>query len=190
MKNVILFLVLVLSPNYIFAQLSIPNIDFKVETNPRRTLFGEVNSVTFRYELKNAMTGSMLIDLINEKLSQPAYNWLEFDFLNDYEITFRVKENNTGVTRRFIFLSTFNQSVVVITQMAQASGVNVFNVSGGGNTIPRMVQNIYLDGSDVNLVYKLYAGDTKIATKVGTGGKLVFTGEFVGITSFVWKEMD
>lgn len=23
-------------------------------------------------------------------------------------------------------------------------------------------------------------GDTKIATKVGTGGKLVFTGEFVG----------
>ena len=104
MKNVILFLVLVLSPNYIFAQLSIPNIDFKVETNPRRTLFGEVNSVTFRYELKNTMTGSMLINLINEKLSQPAYNWLEFDFLNDYEITFRVKENNTGATRRFIFL--------------------------------------------------------------------------------------
>ena len=189
MKNVILFLVLVLSPNYIFAQLSIPNIDFKVETNPRRTLFGEVNSVTFRYELKNTMTGSMLINLINEKLSQPAYNWLEFDFLNDYEITFRVKENNTGVTRRFIFLSTFNQSVVVITQMAQASGVNVFNVSGGGNTIPRMVQNIYLDGSDVNLVYKLYAGDTKIATKVGTGGKLVFTGEFVG-NYFIRVERD
>ena len=91
MKNVILFLVLVLSPNYIFAQLSIPNIVFKVETNPRRTLFGEVNSVTFRYELKNTMTGSMLINLINEKLSQPAYNWLEFDFLNDYEITFRFK---------------------------------------------------------------------------------------------------
>ena len=180
MKKIIILAIFSLYINCVFAQLSIPNIDFSVEENSRMTVSGGAGYVSFKYELKNSMTRGALIKLIEEKLKDVMYNWLTLAFYNDYEIGLDIQENNTGETRRFIFLSTYNRSAIVITQVSQATNVQVYNVVGGGETIPTMEQEIILDGSEEGVKYNLYQGDVKISTQIGTGEKLIFTGSFSG----------
>ena len=189
MKKIIILTVLLVCVNYIFAQLAIPNIDFRMEENPRKTLMGENGNVTFKYELKNSLTREQLVRIITDFLKDTKYNWLTFNLLNDSEITLNIQENNTGQTRRFIILSTYNNSSIVITQMPQANNIQLYNIIGGGKTIPNMEHSIILDGSEIGIKYNLYKEDTKIESRAGTGEKLTFTGYFIG-NYFIRAEKD
>ena len=64
MKKIIILAIFSLYINCVFAQLSIPNIDFSVEENSRMTVSGGAGYVSFKYELKNSMTRGALIKLI------------------------------------------------------------------------------------------------------------------------------
>lgn len=169
MKN-ILFVLFLLCFTSTFGEVRIGGVDLS-ENEREIVVGGEKNHVEMKYKLTSSMTEIQIGRLLNAQLER-TYGWILLVEMQFGIMTFEIEANETSESRTCTIVQ--GDKEYKITQLPKAN-IKEFNVVGGGKIIPRMINDIILDGSEIGVTYSLYYKDVKVKSLEGTGTALKFT---------------